>query len=164
MDFDISSVLQFLHGSLVGTYVRESMWGYPALETVHMFGLGLLFGGIIVFDLRLLGVGRSVEVARAAALLLPWVLVGFLLNLASGLALFASDAVEFAANRAFQFKVLFLLLAGINTLIYMGRWRLAGADWDGHVVRSRSAKVQAVLSILLWVLVITAGRMIAYFE
>ena len=149
----------------IATFVRESMWAYPILETFHMFGLGLLFGAIVVFDLRVLGVGaRTIAVSRAAALLLPWVWVGFGVNLVSGGLLFASGAVEFSGNRAFQLKMLFVLIAGLNALVFMTRRRDVMNDWDSAVMANTLSRWQAALSIACWSLVIAAGRFVAYFE
>ncbi len=144
----------------VSEFVRSSVWAYPALETVHLFGLGLLFGPIVIFDLRVLGFLRASGVAALAALLLPWVWLGFVLNLASGFLLFGSDANEFSVNPAFLAKMALIVFAGLNAMIFQWRASTVRGATDG--AERLGLRLQALLSIVLWSSVIVAGRMIAY--
>ena len=98
---------------------------------VHVVGLGLLFGGIVLFDLRLLGLHRGIDLERLAGMVLPWVWTGFVLNAVSGAMLFASDAVTFAENRSFQVKMLLILAAGMNMLWFHTRIYPARGEWIG---------------------------------
>lgn len=146
----------------VASYVREAAWAYPLLETVHMIGLGLLFGGIVALDLRILGAARDLPITRLAAHLLPWVWAGFVLNVVSGALLFASDAAEFAANSSFRVKLALIALAGLNALAFQWRVYPTAPAWDRDARPPAAARTLAALSIALWLAVITAGRMMAY--
>lgn len=154
-----------LEATQVAVWVKTSTWAYPLLETAHVIGLGLLFGSIFVMDLRLLGVGRKLPLSALAHHLLPWVWAGFAINLVSGTLLFMSDATEFAGNTAFRIKIALIVLAGINAAFFHARaYRYAvEVDPAQHDVPGASI-VAAMVSICLWVAVITAGRMIAYVE
>lgn len=149
--------------SLAG-WVKSSDWAYPLLETAHLIGLGLLFGSIVMMDLRLLGLSRVLPIGPLGRHLLPWAWTGFAINLVSGALLFISDAPEFAANSAFRVKVVLIALAGLNVLLFhRGAYRRAVEADPGQRPRAASL-VAGTLSILIWVGVIAAGRMIAYVE
>ncbi len=146
--------------------LREATWAYPALETIHLIGIALLVGPILVFDLRVLGLRAGLPLADTHDLLLPWVWTGFALNAVSGLLLFASDAAEFAANPAFAAKMSLIVVAGINAAVFQWRFgrTLAGATPHGSAAfgAPMGAKVMALISVVTWLAVITAGRLIAY--
>lgn len=160
----MDGLLKWLMATPVGEAVRGWTWLYPGLEAVHMIGLGLVFGGIFLFDLRLLGMSKSIPVVRLAHHVLPWVLAGFMLSLLSGFALFTSDAVAFAANRSFQIKMLLLVLAGLNAAMFHAVIFRSAADWDQHIAAPLIARLAAVVSILVWSGVVLMGRLMAYWE
>lgn len=143
-------------------FVRESAYAYPALETLHVLGLGLLFGSVAAFDCRLLGWHTDLPVRRLARHLLPWVWIGFSINATSGLLLFISDAAEFAENAALQVKLALIALAGLNTLVFHAHVYRSVNAWDVDLPPPASAKLAAAASLAIWVAIIAAGRMIAY--
>jgi len=129
-------------------------WAYPALETLHVIGIAMLFGGLLVFELRALGVGRALGVAALARLTLPTALAGFGLCALTGLAMFATQPQELLANPAFRTKLLLIVGAGVNALYFHLRGGLAAED--------RLGRFQCLLSLGFWVAVIICGRWIAY--
>jgi hypothetical protein len=143
-------------------FLRESVWAYPALETAHIIGIALVFGSILAFDLRILGRHGSLPLDTLGRHLLPWVWIGFVVNAASGILLFVSNPIEFAANPALQAKLGLIALAGLNAAYF--QWRIAPemAAWNIEVPAPAAARMSAILSIVLWLAVITAGRMMAY--
>lgn len=159
---DYTAFLKVLMALPAAELVRRWPWAYPILETVHVIGLGLLFGGIFAFDLRLLGVQPTISIRRLARHLLPWVWLGFALNALSGLLLLMSDAVEFGHNTSFKVKMVLIAVAGLNMAWF--HWRIfpTVAQWDERAPTPLAAKRTALVSIALWLSVITAGRMIAY--
>ena len=134
--------------------IRTSPWAYPSLEVVHLVGLGLVFGTLWLVELRLLGLGRRLDVGALAATALPWNLVGFALSVVSGLLLFASRAGELIANRAFLLKMGLIALAGFNAALLHTRGALDP--------QRPGTRLQAGASLLLWIGVIACGRLIAY--
>ena len=159
---DYADFLKLLHDLPPAHFVRSWPWAYPILETVHVIGLSLLFGGIFAFDLRVLGVHKKMSVRQLASHVLPWVWVGFLLNATSGVLLLMSDATTFGMNTSFQVKMWLIGCAGINMLWF--HWRVFPhvEKWNLYVGAPAMAKVTSLLSIVIWLSVITAGRMIAY--
>jgi hypothetical protein len=164
MEAEAATIWAALEATALASFVRESTWAYPLLETVHMVGLGLLFGGIFALDIRLLGVGGALPVSHLARHLLPWVWTGFALNVTSGALLFASDAAEFAANTSFRIKMAAIVLAGLNALAFQTRVYPSAMEWDSDRLPPVAARALAALSIALWVAVIGAGRMMAYLK
>lgn len=155
-------ILQAIETSAIATIVREEIWVYPILETLHVIGLGLVFGSIFAFDLRVLGWHPDLSVRRMHAHLLPWVWTGFLFNAMSGILLFTAEAQKFAVNPAFQVKLALIALAGLNALAFQTQVFPRVATWDTDAESPRRAKASAALSIAMWVGIITAGRMMAY--
>jgi hypothetical protein len=142
-------------GVLTGwTALQESPWAYPALEVVHLLGVALLLGNLVTFELRLLGLGRRIDRTALAKLALPLAVLGFVLAAASGLTMFATQPGELLANDAFRLKMLLLLLAGGNAVVFHARGSLARHD--------AVARVQGGVSLLLWVSVLGCGRAIGY--
>lgn len=161
---EIAEFLKTLAGLPVAEAVRSSTWFYPFLETLHVIGLGLLFGGIASLDLRLLGLNRDLPVQRLARHVLPWVWAGFAINVASGVLLFLSDAVAFAGNLPFQIKMLLLAAAGLNAFWFQFDIYRDAETWNRDFQPPLKAKIASAISLVIWLAVIAAGRMIAYWE
>jgi hypothetical protein len=150
-----------LQESALGHLMRSSPALYPAVEILHILGFVVLVGSILALDLRLLGFGRAIPIQPMAQLLLPLSRFGFLLAISMGFLLFSADAAHVVRNPAFQTKLLLITAALVNILIAnVGPWRRL-ALWRGEV--SGGAKVSALVSLLLWLSTICAGRLIAYF-
>lgn len=155
------SVFDPLQHSTAATFIGESAWAYPGLEIVHVLGIALVFGPILIFDLRVLGFYRDLDIMRLHRVLLPWVWTGFALNVISGALMFASDAAELAGNSAFRIKLVLIALAGANALAFRRSW-FAQSDDASDSKLQHGAKASAIASIALWLAIITAGRLMAY--
>jgi hypothetical protein len=151
-----------LAATQLSVFLRESTWTYPILEIAHIIGIALVFGSILAYDLRVLGRHRTLPLDTLGRHLLPWVWSGFVLNATSGLLLFVSNPVEFAANPALQYKLALIALAGLNAAYF--QWRIAPAigTWNTSTTAPLAARLSALLSIGLWLSVIAAGRLMAY--
>jgi hypothetical protein len=148
-------------GVALAAAIRESTWLFPVAETIHIVGIALLVGSVVAFDLRVLGVSRALPVRGLARHLLPWSLASLALIVPSGLVMFLAQP-ELIGNRAFLVKLGLLGLAAINAIVFHTGPYAGVAAWDRDVAAPAGAKAIAALSILLWIAVIAAGRMIAY--
>jgi hypothetical protein len=129
-------------------------WAYPMLEVVHILGLALLVGNLVLLELRVFGIARELDLPVLARLSLLIAVAGFSLAALSGLLMFATQPMELLANRVFTAKMLLLMLAGCNAAWFHGRRSLQRLDtW---------AKVQMLFSTLIWLLVLACGRWIGY--
>lgn len=129
-------------------------WAYPVLEIVHITGIGLLLGNLVLLELRVFGRGAALPVPELARLSLGVAGVGFSIAAATGLLMFATQPAELLANRAFTLKMLLLLAAGCNAAVFHLRGSLLKLDG--------AARLQMLLSTVLWLAVIACGRWIAY--
>ena len=143
----------------VARFMREALWAYPIAEAVHIVGLALLFGSIVIVDLRLLGAGRKVPAAALVSYAVPWSLAGFVLAAASGLLMFTAHAGDFLGERVFLLKMTLILVAGVNAA--MLRIGVAKRAWNDD--QPARVRIAAALSIALWIGVIACGRLLAYF-
>lgn len=134
--------------------LKSSAWAYPALEVVHICGIALLVGNLVLLEMRVFGLGSALDLKALARLSLSIAGVGFSLAAASGLLMFASQAAELLTNRIFTLKMILLMLAGCNVAWFHGRASLDKLD--------ALARAQLVVSTLIWLAVITCGRWIAY--
>jgi hypothetical protein len=161
------TTLGALEASGLGQAMRQWLWLYPAVETVHIVGIGLLFGSIAVLDLRLLGLGRRIPVRWLARHVLPWTAASFLLIVPSGLAMFTAHATEFIQSEVFILKICLILAAGLNAALFHAMVYPSVDVWDSEEMRKLppppSARASAALSLLIWISVIACGRLLAYF-
>lgn len=155
--------LEAIEGSSVGQALRQSLWLYPASEVIHLLGMALMVGGIIVYDLRVLGYGRRLSVEALGKLVLPGTVSGFVLVFASGFALFAAEATALATNPVLWAKLGLIAVGLLNALMFhVGPYRSI-ATWNTDVAAPSRARAAAVVSIAVWTVVIALGRLIAYF-
>jgi hypothetical protein len=138
-------------------------WMFPALETVHVFSLVAVLGTVAFVDFRLLGLsGRDYPVTVLSRQALPWTWVGFVLAVLSGALMTVGQAGEYITNPAFQLKLLMIVLAGANMLVFhLIPWKSVGR-WDSATSAPAAARVAGALSLALWIGVIACGRWIAF--
>jgi hypothetical protein len=144
------------------TQIRESVWMFPTIETVHVFALVLVVGSIMTVDLRLLGLAnKERRFSEVAAEMLPWTWTAFAVAALAGMMMFSSKALTYYGNIPFRLKMVCLLLAGINMLLFhwLGVRRLA--SWD-HQRPPWTARMAGGASLLLWTTIVAAGRWIGF--
>ena len=157
----MDAIVHWLLASALSHWIRSTRGVWPALQILHFVGLSLLIGAMLIVDLRLAGFWRRINIAVVRALL-PWAVVGFAINVMTGLMFFVGDPHRYVANIGFRIKMLLIIIAGLNALWF--GWRIApvmGA-WDPNGATSRSARVVAYLSLGSWCGVLVCGRLIPY--
>jgi hypothetical protein len=156
-------ICRWLEQTRLGSSIRESLWLFPVIETVHIFGIILLVGATSILDLRLMGLTfRDEPVSRLAGRFIPWALAGFLIQVVTGFLLFSSEATKMYDNIGFQIKMALILIAGINALVFHSVAYKSVGRWDNDPVGPLSARAAGLVSILLWFGIVAAGRWIAY--
>jgi hypothetical protein len=157
------SFCQWLADTPFSTGIRESTYIYPVVESVHVLSLCIFVGLLLLWDLRLIGVTlRRVAVSEVWARLIPWITVGAVLMVISGLLLFASDPVRFFGNIFFRIKAVGLFLALLNAMAFHLGIERKLVDWDTAAVTPRAAKFAGAISIFLWAIIVVTGRFVAY--
>ena len=140
--------------------LHESLYGYPIVESIHVWALCLFVGMAVVLDLRLTGLSfTSVPVSQIARRILPWTTFGFVLMVISGILLFYAIPVRSYQNIFFRVKLLLLVVAGLNAWVFHPR---GIQSWDKDPIPPRSARFAGYASLVLWMTIIFCGRMIAY--
>ena len=155
-------ILGALEAWPVAAALRRSIYLYPAVNALHIFGLALVIGAIVPFDLRAMGFFAATPVAPLARFLPNAAAIGVAVAVPTGFLLFAVKPFEYAANPAFLVKV-GLVLAGIANALAQRQsagWR---ALLDGDEPGTR-VKLGAALSLVIWCAALMAGRMIAFLE
>lgn len=155
----IDSLAQWLEASALGMWMRAG-WGYPFANVLHLAGLVMLVGPILLLDLRLVGLWRNLPLPALSRLLTTSAIAGLLLLLVTGVMLFSADATALVGNRLMQLKLFGVALAVANALAFRLAFSRQLDQWTSHV--PLPARISASLSLMLWPAVMVAGRMIAY--
>ena len=154
----------WVRGTELSVFVlRNEQWLWPALEMVHYFGLSLLFGTVILFDLRVLGAFKAIP-PGALHRLVPWGIAGYLTNLLTGAAFFSGHPDQYAYNSAFHWKLVFMTLAAVNVVAFYGAAYRGLKDLPAHADAPRRAKALTAVSILCWSGVLVCGRLLTFFR
>jgi hypothetical protein len=156
-------VVHQLHALRPYASFMESKYGWPIAETLHFFGLTLLLGTIGMFDLRVLGMAKRIPIPFLNSLA-PWGVAGFVLNAITGLMFLAIYPNQYIYNLPFLYKVVFIVLAGINALMF----NLLALRKISHLAPGDDApaiaKIFCGASLCLWIAVLFAGRLVAFFK
>jgi hypothetical protein len=160
---DFTSWLKGLEDSGVANSLRSSLYYFPFLESVHVMALAVVFGTILVVDLRVLGVAsrqRPFTVMSAELLRITW--GAFAVSVLTGALMFTTNARVYAHNTAFQVKMVLLLCAGLNMAAFHLTAGKNVARWDTMPRAPGIGRLTAALSIALWVAIIFTGRVIGF--
>ena len=158
-----TNIWERIEYSGVGTYIAESTWAFPTLETLHVIALVTVLGTIFVVDLRMLGLtSNKFAVTKTANDTLPLTWGAFVLATITGLLLFVSKASSYVINPYFLWKMAMLALAGLNMMYFhFITWRTVD-HWDRDASMPVSVKIAGGLSLFFWLLVVFFGRAIGF--
>jgi hypothetical protein len=151
---------QTLRGADAVSALMQTPWAWPIAESIHFMGLTLLFGSIAAWDLRLLGMAKAVPIA-AFHRLVPLSVAGFALNATTGSLFLMTFPDQYIYNSAFHLKVLCLLLAGVNVLVFYATTYKGGLAGGAT---PPGARVAGAVSLACWTAVIILGRMITFYR
>jgi hypothetical protein len=152
----------WLGGLSISMRIGESWW-FPLLESIHVLASTFVVGSILMVDLRLLGVtARLHRVSRITREMLVWTRSAFFLSAIAGLGMFITQPARYADNRAFQIKMMLLVLAGLNMAVFHLRTIRGVAQWDTDPVVPAPARFAGACSIVLWIGIVLSGRWIGH--
>jgi hypothetical protein len=158
----ILAFCKWLEQTAAGASVRQSLWLFPAIETVHLVGMAALLATVGAFDLRLMGfILPGESISSLSRRLLPWAWTAFALQVITGGLLFSSEAAHMVRNPAFRLKMLLIVLAGLHALIFHLAARRNRPAWN-TATPPLLARIAGLASILLWIGVVAAGRWIGF--
>ena len=162
----MEALSDFLTNLPIGDFVATHDWVWPFCETLHFVGMCILLGTVGVVDLRILGVAKGIPI-KLLEKFVPLGVIAFIVNAATGFIFIAGNPVggpmEYLMNLSLQIKMILVLIAGINLLIFYVTGiekKVASVAPDGNA--PGSAKAVAAVSIFAWIMVIVMGRFIMY--
>jgi hypothetical protein len=160
---DLLAIAQQLNDSGLSEWLRTSLKAMPILNALHVAAIATVFGTIFVVDLRLLGYPNAQRsFKRLHDELVRWTWGAFALALATGILMFMVNAVTYYRNTAFWLKMLVIVIAGINMLVFERVTARSVASWDHGVTPPTAARLAGALSLALWLSVIFLGRWIGF--
>ena len=161
---DIVPFLKSLEASGVAVSIRNSLIFFPMLEAVHVMALALVFGTIVVIDIRVLGFASAHRpFGKMSTDILKWTWAAFAVSILTGSLMFSTNAQVYANNTFFRIKVVLLVIAGLNMLIFhLTAGRTAHHWGEPQTTAPRIAKATAALSLVLWISIIFMGRLIGF--
>src|SRR5579863_5874980 len=160
---DIAAFLKWLAATGLAARIRDSLFLFPLLESIHVFGLALVFGTIAIIDLRLLGIASAERpFERMASDILKWTWAAFALTAVTGALMFTTNATVYYHNFYFRTKMLLLVLTGINMLVFELTAHRTIRVWNEAPSAPRAGRAVAVLSLVMWIGVIFMGRLIGF--
>lgn len=157
----MESFVQAVEGSAINQWVIGSAWTWPIMEILHFIGLSLLLGAMLIVDLRMAGFFRRINIV-ATHKLLPWAVAGFGINLVTGILFVMGDPARYTANIGFRWKMVLVLIAGLNALWFWFRINPVMKTWEPHGDTPLVAKTIALVSLAVWFGVLLLGRLIPY--
>jgi hypothetical protein len=162
----IDAIAQFLTAGPFDEFVATRDWVWPVCEMFHFFGMALLIGSVGLVDARILGLGKGIPI-KSLERFVPLGVIGFVINLLTGILFVAGNPVggpqEYLLNLAFQLKMICVLIAGVNLLLFYVLGIAKSADAVGPSGDApTSAKIIAAVSLVMWFGVIYFGRFIMY--
>jgi hypothetical protein len=143
---------------VVGNFTRDTPWAWSSAETIHFIGLSLLIGVLLLINMRMLGFMKQIPF-EALDRLLPWAMLGFAINTMTGMLFFAASSSSYVGNPAFYWKLVFVVLGGVNVLYFTfdRTWaQETGRDAPGL------SKLAAMCAMFLWVGVMYWGSMLPF--
>jgi hypothetical protein len=154
---------QWLAKTPGSTGLHESVFMYPLVESAHVLTLCVFLGLAVMFDLRLLGVTLTgVPMSQLKKRLGPWMTGGFIVMVTTGVLLFYAIPVRSYQSVWFRMKAVALVLAGLNAFVFHRTIDQRIEEWDRDPVPPRAARRAGARSLVLWTIIVVAGRMIAY--
>ena len=158
LEFNLLPFFEWCEATWIGNAIRDSLWLFPVVEAIHLLGLCVLGGSILVLDLRMLGTGlRNTPISQLARDVKPWLVGSVVVMLLTGTALFASEAIKCYYNTSFWVKITTLPFALLFT--FTVRQRIAQV---AGMQTSAGTRLVAVASIGMWFTVAAAGRWIGF--
>jgi hypothetical protein len=159
----ILRLCQWIESTTLSQELAGSVWAYPIIESLHTIGVAAFLGLLLVWDLRLFGVlFTRVPVTEVWARLIPWIALGAVFMMATGFALFWAKPVYSWGHVFFRIKVAALFLALLNAAAFRVGIERRIIDWDLAPTPPGAARAAGVISIVLWAVIVVAGRLIGY--
>jgi hypothetical protein len=159
----LTDLMGWLEATSLAVFIHRTAWAFTTVELVHVFAISLVVGTIAMVDLRLLGLASTKRAfTELAGQVLPFTWVAFVLAVMAGSLLFISQATAYFASTTFRIKMLVIVLAGINMLVFELITVRGVQDWDRKPVPALPARLAGGISLTCWILVVIFGRLTGF--
>jgi hypothetical protein len=155
------SMILWLKSTALSHAMTASPWLWPVCETFHFIGLALLIGAAGLFDLRLLGLMKSIPVS-AAMRMRPWAAAGIAINVITGALFFIGAPEQYVTNPAWRWKLLFLFIAIVNVALFETTQGARVLTLTAADKTPASFRIAGAVSIVSWFAVLYFGRMLPF--
>lgn len=155
---------EWLSTTFLSVFIQKhNSWVIPAIQSIHIVGIGLVLGSVLMIDLRVLGwAGMDQTLRQTTTRFGPWLTAALCLLLATGALMVIGEPVRELVTFSFWLKMLFVAVGTLIAAIFQITLRKHEQQWEETIVNRRSIKCLAVLTFLIWVCIIILGRLIAY--
>jgi hypothetical protein len=155
----LTDLMGWLEATSLAVFIHRTALAFTTVELVHVFAISLVVGTIAMVDLRLLGLASTKRpFTELAGQVLPFTWVAFVLAVMAGSLLFISQATAYFASTTFRIKMLVIVLAGINMLVFELITVRGVQDWDRKPIPALPARLAGGISLTCWILVVIFGR------
>ena len=159
----LTDLMGWLEATSLAVFIHRTAWAFTTVELVHVFAISLVVGTIAMVDLRLLGLASTKRpFTELAGQVLPFTWVAFVLAVMAGSLLFISQATAYFASTTFRIKMLVIVLAGINMLVFELITVRGVQDWDRKPIPALPARLAGGISLTCWILVVIFGRLTGF--
>ena len=139
---DVDSILKAINAWPISKHIRTDYFWFPFFESIHVIAISIVVGSIFVVDLRLMGItSRRKPVTELAREILPWTWGAFMIAVCAGTMMFISKSANYLADDYFRYKMLFILLAGVNMVFFHVFTYRSVAQWDRDMPTLVGAKI-----------------------
>lgn len=156
----MQSLMEWLESTSPAVFIHDNAWAFTTVQVIHVFAISLVVATISMVDLRLLGLASTkrpfIELARG---ILPYTWAAFIVAVAAGSLLFMSRATDYYVHPIFLIKMLLIVLAGINMLVFEFGTVRGAADWNLKPMPPLPARLAGGISLSCWILVVVFGRL-----
>jgi hypothetical protein len=160
---DLASLAASLESSGLATGIKNSLYLFPFIESLHVIGITLVVGTIVIIDLRLLGLASTQRpYSRVTSDILKITWPAFALAVTTGLLMFVTNAGMYYQNFFFRTKMLLLVLAGFNVVVFELTAGRKMHHWNKDASAPAAGRAAAAISLLLWITIIFMGRWIGF--
>jgi hypothetical protein len=145
-------------------FIQEhNSWTIPTIQSIHIVGIALVMGSVLMINLRILGWAWSDHTLHQTVRRFgPWLTGALWLLLATGLLMVIGEPVRELVTFSFWLKMTLVAIGALDAAVFQRQLRRHEQHWEDSLVHRRSIKALAVLTFLVWVCVIVLGRLIAY--
>lgn len=155
---------EWLSTTFPSVYIQDhNSWVIPAIQSIHIVGIGLVLGSVFMIYLRILGwAGMDQTLRETVNRFGPWLTGALCLLLATGVLMVIGEPVRELVAFSFWLKMFLVAVSTAIAIVFQISLRRHERRWEETLVKRRSIQGLAILTFLIWACIIILGRLIAY--